>query len=398
VTSLEKPPERDFVVHGGGTFVLVSLLLGLAGGAVTVRAFVAEPARAYHSYLTAYVFVESVLIGTLGFVMIAHAANTTWPVVVRRLAEASMAALPLGLLLFVPLVFGLRHLYPWAAPEHFPEPVRGSLLRRRPFMNPEFFSLRAAGYLVIWSALALLLRGLSLALERGEAGVALSGRLRRWSYAGLVVVTLTVGFAGFDWLMSLDPEFASTMFGAYFVGTCLFGGVVWLILLAAAADAHGFSPPFAESHYHALGRLLLAFLIFLGYLAFFQYLLCWIGNKPDEIRYFLARSRGVYGWESLFLVVGHLFLPFFALLSFRLKRRRSRLVPVASWCLVAHYIHVHWLVTPYSPESGFSVLDLAALVAVTGLTLAFASALQRGKSAVPTLDPRYAASVAYRSR
>ncbi len=397
-TPQESARTHDFVVRGGGVFALVSLLVGLGGTAVMVPAFVSDPERAYHSYLTAYVFVASAVVGTLGFVMIAHAANTTWPVVMRRLGEATIAALPLVTLLFVPVLLGLRRLYPWMSPGAFPDPVRSALVHRQPFMNARFFTVRAAGYLVIWSLMSLRLRGLSLALDRGGTGAVISGRLRRMSYVGLVVLTITVAFAGFDWLMSLDAEFASTMFGAYFVGTCLFGGTAWLVLLLAAADMRGFSPPFDESHYHALGRLLLAFLIFIGYLAFFQYLLCWIGNKPDEISYYLARRHGAYGWESLFLVLGHLFLPFFALLSFSLKRRRRTLVPVAAWCLFAHYLHCHWLVTPTSPRPGFSWLDLAALAAVTGLTFAFASVLQRGKSAIPTLDPRYVASVAYRSR
>jgi hypothetical protein len=397
-TLRESAGPRDFVVRGGGVFALVSLLVGLAGSAVMVPAFASEPERAFHSYLTAYVFVVSSVVGTLGFVMIAHAANTTWPVVMRRLGEATIAALPLVTLLFVPLLFGLGRLYPWMSPDAFPDPVRRALVQRGTFMNARFFAVRTAGYLVLWSLLALRLRGLSLAVDHGGAGVMIAARLRRTSYVGLVVLTITTAFAGFDWLMSLDAEFASTMFGAYFVGTCLFGGTAWLVLLLALADSRGFSPPFDASHYHALGRLLLAFLIFVGYLAFFQYLLCWIGNKPDEVGYYLARRHGAYGWESLFLVLGHLFLPFFALLSFQLKRRRQSLLPVAVWCLFAHYLHVHWLVTPTSPRPGFSWLDLAALAAVSGLTFAFASVLQRGKSAIPTLDPRYAASVAYRSR
>jgi hypothetical protein len=188
------------------------------------------------------------------------------------------------------------------------------------------------------------------------------------------------------------------MFGAYFVAICLFGGTAWLVLLMVFADARGFSGPLDESHYHALGRLLLAFLIFLGYLAFFQYMLCWIGNKPDEVGFYLTRARGTYGWEALFLIVGHLFAPFFALLSFRLKRRSRPLALVAAWCLGSHYVHLHWLVTAESQTTGFHWLDLAALVAVTGLTLGAAILLQRGKSTVAVRDPRYAAALAYRSR
>jgi hypothetical protein len=391
------PGTAEFVVRGGA-FALVSLAVGLIASAIMIWAFLTEPVRAYHAYLTAYTFVLCILLGTLGFVMIAHAANTTWPVALRRLSEASMAGLPLLMLLFVPVVFGLRRLYPWMNPGLFPAPIERALEHRRAFMNPRFFTLRAAFYLGLWSFFGLRLRALSLAMERRGAREERSGHLRRTSYVGLVVVSVTAAFAAFDWLMSLSPEFASTMYGAYFIGLCLFGGTAWLVLLMAVAEARGFSAPLDESHYHAMGRLLLAFLIFLGYLAFFQFLLCWIGNKPDEISYYLARRRGIYGWESLFLILGQFFLPFLALLSFDLKRRRTRLAAVAVWCLVSQYVHVHWLVTADAAWGGTSFFDLVALVAVVALTFAFCTWLQRGKSAVAVADPRYAASLAYRSR
>ncbi|HSU39844.1 MAG TPA: hypothetical protein VLJ38_09750, partial [Polyangiaceae bacterium] len=268
---------RDFIARGGGGVALLALAAGALGMAVMVWAFRAEPARAYHSYLTAYVFAVTVPLGALGFTLIAHAANTTWPVAIRRLSEASMAVLPLFALLFVPVVVGAARLYPWAQARQWPEPLASVLAHRRAFMNPRAFTIRAGVYILIWSFFALRLRAVSLRMDTGANAVADSAGLRRLSYGGLVVTSVTVAFAGFDWLMSLAPEFSSTMFGAYFIGICLFAGTAWLVLLLAFADARGFSGPLDDSHYHALGRLLLAFLIFLGYLAFFQYLLCWIG-------------------------------------------------------------------------------------------------------------------------
>src|SRR4029078_6574830 len=112
---------------------------------------------------------------------------------------------------------------------------------RRVFMNPRFFTLRACVFLGVWSFIALRLRSSSLAMDAGKGGAQRSVALRRSSNAALIVTTLTVAFAGFDWLMSLSPEFASTMFGAYFIAMCLFGGSAWLVVLVAFADARGFS-------------------------------------------------------------------------------------------------------------------------------------------------------------
>jgi len=400
VSTVEAPgnAKRDFVVRGGGVAGALSLALGVSGSAVMIWAFRANPARAFHSYLTAYAFVLTVLLGCLAFVMIGHAANAIWPVAVRRLAEASLVGLPLLAILFVPVVAGAAWLYPWTRPSEYAGPVRRVLEARRSFMSTGFFAGRAAGYLVLWAVLGWLLRRWSLAMERRGQGERFAARLRALSYAGLPLGALTAAFAAFEWLMSLSPEFASTMFGAYFIGMCLLSGTAWLIVLVAFADSRGRAGPIAASHYHALGRLLLAFLIFLGYLAFFQFMLCWIGNKPAEISWYLARSRGVYAGESLFLVVGQLTLPLLALLSYRLKRQRATLAPLAAWCLASQYLHLHWLVTADSRVPGVHWLDLVALAAVGGLVFGFGLLQQRGEAAVAFADPRFAASFRYRSR
>jgi len=286
-------PESHFVVRGGGVTGAVSLATGAAASAVMVWAFGAQPARAFHSYLAAYAFVLTILLGCLAFVMIGHAANATWPVSVRRLAEASFAGLPLLALLFVPIALGATSLYPWTRPTAYAEPTRTVLEHRRAFMSPGFFAGRAAFYLVLWTALGTLLRGWSLAMERRADGGRYVSRLRNLSYAGLLSGGVTTAFAAFDWLMSLSPEFSSTMFGAYFIGMCLLAGVAWLVLVVAFADAHDRAGPVGSSHYHALGRLLLAFLIFIGYLAFFQFMLCWIGNLPAEVGWYLAQKRAL---------------------------------------------------------------------------------------------------------
>jgi hypothetical protein len=393
-----KSPAAEQILRGGGSSALVGLVLGAGGAAVMIWGFATHPAPAYRAYLTAYVFLLTLVLGCFAFAMISHAANTTWPVAMRRLSEASIAALPLLAVLFVPLIFGASTLYPWAEPERFGKSVRAVLEHRRPFMNRASFSLRAEAYLVFWSILALLLRGWSFAMERGESAGRYSTRLRRLSYVGLPLGAVTVAFAGFDWLMSLAPELASTMFGAYFISMCLFGGAAAMVLLLALAERGGFALGVSSSHYHALGRLLLAFLIFVGYLSFFQYLLIWIGNKPSEVKWFLERWRGHAAWVSVFLVIGHFALPFLALLSFRLKQRAATLAPIAAWCLFSQYLHVHWIVVTGSSEPYFDWFDLIALIAVAALSWAFCVWLQRGKPMVAFADPRYGDSVRYRSR
>ena len=387
------------VLRVPGWLGAITFSLGAIAFAATLWAFSAAPLRAYHSYLTAYAYALSVALGCIAFVAIAHAANTTWPVAVRRLPEAVAPALPVLALLFLPVLFGASALYPWANPARSPERVRHLLEHRQAFMNLPFFALRAGLYLAIWSGFALTLRQLSMAMERGADRARCATRLRRVSYAALPIMAVTSALSAFEWLMSLSPEFSSTMFGANWIAVCLFGGVAGTILLTGVIQrsATPLSAP-GPSHYSALGRLLFAFLIFLGYTMFFQYMLGWIGNRPSEAQWFLEHSRGEYYGTILFLIFGQFALPFVLLLSFQLKRRIRPLTWIASWCLLCQYVHVHWLVTPMSREPGYSLFDLTSLVAVLGLCSSVCLWAQRGKALEPLADPRYAETFHYESR
>lgn len=375
-------------------------LVGVAAWIPMLLGFFRDPLRAFHSYLTAYAYVLSAVLGSLGFVMIAHAANATWPVALRRLPEALAPAMPVLGLLFLPIVFGIRPLYPWAGINEFEPRVRELLLHRQAYMNPGFFVVRAAIFLLLWSSLALWLRGLSLAMDQhGADSHAVTRKLRRLSYAALPLMACTIALSGFEWLMSLSPEFSSTMFGALRISVCLFGGMACIIVLTGLAQRAG-QPLTAAgpSHYSALGRLLFAFLIFLGYVMFFQFMLVWIADRPSEAEWYVARGQGVYFGSSLFLVFGLFALPFFALLSFARKRRIRALAWIGAWCLASQYVLVHWLITPASREPGYSWLDALALVAVGCTTVSVCLWCQRGKSLVPVSDPRYAESISYQSR
>jgi hypothetical protein len=300
--------------------------------------------------------------------------------------------------LFVPVLLGVHWLYPWAHPADFAAPVRRILIHRQAAMNPGFFALRAALFLGLWSFMALGLRRQSFAMERGADVERCARRSRGLSYAGLPLVALSSGFAAFDWFMSLDAEFSSTMFGALWIALCLFAGIFSVILLVAACRRVADAPELGPSHYSALGRLLLAFLVFLAYCEFFQFMLCWIGDRPNEAQWFLRHSAGMYWGSVLFLIFGQLTIPFLFLLSYRLKRRPAPLTAIAAWCALCHYVHLHWLIVPQSTGAPLAWSDPLALIAVLSITAAFGLWLQRGKSLAAVADPRYLAAFEYQSR
>jgi hypothetical protein len=153
------------------------------------------------------------------------------------------------------------------------------------------------------------------------------------------------------------------------------------------------------SHYHALGRLLLAFTAFWGYIAFFQYMLIWIANRPAEGAWFVQRQ--VHAWRgiSVALVVGQFGVPFLALLSFRIKRSPTALALLACWIVAAHYVDAYWLVMPSLPGAGRpSWIDGGALLAMLGSAGLFGIGSLRGKALLPLGDPALAQAIEYESR
>ncbi|WP_437643359.1 hypothetical protein [Sorangium sp. So ce362] len=388
------------VFRGGRAIVTRSLGLALVGAVLLVAGAFVDRERLFYAYLAAYAYAVTTVVGALIFLMICHAMNATWPVAVRRLAEAIVGALPLLVVLFIPLLFGLDTLYgKWLRPESIgDEHVRAIVLHKQPYLNLPFFLVRTAIYFAVWLAFgALLLRG-SL---RGDASpaVADSGRLRTISVAGLPPVALTLSFASFDWLMSLAPTWISTMFPVYVFAGGFVAAIALLTVLAFAAERAGLLPGLRASHYYALGRLLLAFTIFWAYAAFFQFMLIWIANKPEEVEFYLHRSHGPWGPATLVLVLARFVIPFAILLNYRIKRRPAWLSAVAAWILLAHYLDMHWLVAPEASgaRAPFHWLDLAALLAVVGPCVAFVALRLRGKPLAPINDPALPAAFRYES-
>jgi hypothetical protein len=350
-----------------GRFVALGLaaaLLGFAGVALGVHEDVRQAA---FSYLFAYAFTLSLSLGALTLVMTGHAAGASWLVPIRRPLEALAAAIPLHAILFVPIAASLPELYPWARP-HAPTPRDG-------FLEPGFFLARSAFYLGVWSLLGLL-------LWRGGP------RARAVSAVGFPALGLTVMFAAFDWLMSLEPEWSSTIYGA----TYWAGGVLAALALAQVVafswQRRGLLT-LSPSHHHAIGKLLLTLVIFWAYLSFAQALIVWIANIPRETAWYLARTQGGAGLLLVAIGLGKFAVPFFALLSRSVKRRGDLLALVSGTIILAHALDVSWLVFPAlgGASPGPHALDVAALAAVLGTTLAGVGFLLRGVTATPVEDP-----------
>jgi len=385
--------------QGGRRAIARASLVAAIGLGLTFAGGLADPRRALQSYLVAYVYWAGIALGALIVNMAFQAGKARWYVVVRRVLEGIPLSGPLFLVLFVPIALGMARLFPWVDTSGLDEELRRLAEHRRPYLNVPFFLARAAVYFGVWILVAHLLFRWSVRQD-AERGIRLTALQRRLAAGALPAVGLVMTFAAFDWQMSLDLRFYSTIFGVYFFAGSFLSAFAVLVLAVHRTRAEGHPGALVNAdHWHSLGKWLLAFVAFWGYIAFSQYLLIWIANLPEEVPWYIARSRG--GWRpvGIFLVVFQFLVPFFALLSRDLKRSPRALVAVAGYLLVVHYVDVYWVMMPaLRGDAGAPApwwTDLTALVGVGAAALAFVVWRLQGHAAVPVGDPYLEDSLRY---
>ena len=322
----------------------LAALAGLAGLAVCVAVGVFWPNRLWPAYLVAFLFWSGIATGCLGITMLHHLVGGSWGLPVRRLLEAGAMTMPALALLFVPLTFGLKTLYRWAVASEVSADL--ALKHKAIYLNENAFLIRAGVYFTIWTAFAYALTRLSYRQDRGDSTDA-KWWLQSLSGPGLVLLFLTASFAAIDWVMSLEPDWYSTIFGAMLIvgeGLATFAFMIIVAALLARTDEmEGVATP---GRMQDLGNLLLAFVMFWAYMAFSQFLIIWCGNLAEEIPWYLRRTRGGWQYVALALIVFHFFVPFGFLLFRETKRGAGLLLGVALAIVAMHLVDLTWLVLP----------------------------------------------------
>jgi hypothetical protein len=382
-------------LHGLERYQRPALLVGTAALAVCVVGAFFAPAQFFRSYLFAFLFWTGVALGCMAIAMLHHVTGGAWGLPIRRPLESGTRTLPLMLLLFLPLLLGARRIYEWADPAAV---ARDPILRHKSlYLNLPFFTGRALLYFAAWLALAYFLNRWSL--EQDSTGPQpIARRLQLLSSAGLVAWGLTVTFASIDWAMSLEAHWFSTMYGVLFIagqGLTAFAFIVVVLVLLAG------TPPLAgyvrERHYHDLGKLMLAFVMFWAYVSFSQYLIIWAGNLPEEIPWYLRRLQGGWGWVGLALIVFHFLLPFLLLLPASANRNPRILAGVAGLVLFMRLVEVFWLTQPAFAGSRFRLhwMDVLVPIGVGGIWLAVFLWQLGKRPLLPVNDPEMLQAVAH---
>lgn len=351
--------------------------------------------RFLFAYLLNFSYLLALALGALFFVILQHLTRAGWSVVVRRLAEGVTAVLPFLAVLAVPVVLGLHQLYHWSDAEVV---AQDHLLQgKAPYLNGPFFVARLVVYFAIWTILARFFVARSVAQDAtGDGEISLL--LQRRAAPAMIAFALTTTFAAFDLLMSLDPHWFSTIFGVYFFAGAIVSFVALLIVITRALQGAGFLVhAITVEHYHDLGKLLFAFTVFWAYIAISQFMLIWYANLPEETGWFLRRQTNGWQWIGLALILGHFLVPFAALLGRQPKRNPRMLALAAVWQLAMGWVDVFYLVGPEA-EVGHAmprVVDLALLIGLGGLAVAYAVRMMMRRSLIAERDPRLEESLLF---
>ncbi len=320
---------------------------------------VTDSARAWGGLLTASLFGITLALGGSVFIAINGVSGARWWEPVKPSASAVSALLPIpAATLVATLLLGLGALYPWVHSAH-EDPV---IAAKAAWLNPPLFLARALIVLLLWLGLGSVLRS-RLA---GASDPASSGRFTRISAVFLVLLGPTLSVAFWDWAMSLEPKWFSTMFAVYWFSGIYLGGIAAVALLALRRERHGERPVrLTDAVRHDLGKLLFAFSLFWGYIWFSQYLLIWYSNLPEETPHFALRLSG--GWSTLFWLnpILNFAVPFVVLMSERAKKSRAVLAQVSIVVLLGRWIDAYLQVGPaVGPLPGFPIYAVATSVAL----------------------------------
>ena len=400
-TKLLTPANTSLPTGSARTLSIVLLAAGALAVALTVlgAALGDETSKkvAVASYHVGFLFVLGLTLGSTFLVMILHQVNAGWTATVRRQLENVMSLTPVCLALFIPIAIMAPTLFHWMDPQH----TAGDALyeAKQAYLNRPFFYMRAVVYFALWIGLTQRLYRLSV-VQDTDGDRWRTAKARRLSSYGLLIMAFTTAFAGFDWMMSLDYHWFSTMFGVYFFAGFTSAAIslcaLLLVILRRAGKLDGLV---THEHLHDVGKLMFVFVVFWAYIAFSQYFIIWYGNIPEETMWFQVRRTDLWMPYSIALAFGRFIIPFVILIPRPWRRSPRILAVVAVWLLAFHALDMFWVVRPTVEDGavGFGWLDFAAIAGPICLFFGILARRIASHPLIPMNDPRLDEAVEHKN-
>ncbi len=385
--------ESDYMIPSNNVGKL-AITVGVIGILLSVLGYTQDHQRFFFAYLVAYAFWTTISLGALFFLLMHHVTGAAWSVSFRHVVESIASAIPLLAVLWIPVGFGIHDLYHWSDVALVAQDKM--LTMKAPYLNTTFFVIRTVIYFLIWGFISHKL----ISISRRTKSMQEIASMRKVSAVSTVFYAITVSFAMFDWLMSLDPHWYSTIYGVYLFGGAYLNGIAMIILTIAVLKGQNLLlSEVTPEHNQDLGKLLFGFVVFWAYISASQYFLIWYGNIPEETIWFRHRWEGTWKIFSLLLLTTGFLLPFFILMFRAVKRNLILLATMALVILVSHWMDLHWNVMPELHREGVKLnwMDLSTMMAVGGLFFWRVWAVLSGRSVLPVHDPMLEKSLSHKN-
>ena len=368
---------------GIARFQRPALIVGILGLAASAVGWFLNPVEFFRSWLTSYLFWFSIVAGSLAVLMLQYITTGEWGLMIRRPLGAAARTMIWMAIFFIPIAIGLKSIYPWMAPDFFSH--EHQIAHKAFWLNWKRYGVFTLIYFGCWILWAWRIRALSLQFYKDRSPFTNLAR-NRWAGSGLPMIVLTLTFCSMDWMMSLEPNWSSTMYGITFLVGCGLSSLAFVtFFLSRLATTDAMQGILKPSHLRDLGNLLLAFVMFFAYVSFSEYLLIWYANLHEEIPHYIARQHGVWGFLAILIIVFHFFLPFFMLLMRPIKDRAGTIGVVTVIILVMRYVAIYWTVAPswYGDQFHYSIWSPTSLIGIGGVWIwAFIEQL-KGQTIIP---------------
>lgn len=365
-----KEKNFTFVLMGIG---LLSLLYGLFSHDVS-------GARFWGNILLESLFFTFIALGAVFFMSLQYVAQAGWSIVVKRIYEAIGTFMPYGLLvIFIVIVASAisgahgSHdiVYHWMEKGiHDPKSANYDelLTKKSPYLNVPFMLLRTVLICGIWIYLAMQMRKRSIESDLTNDYLSLHFKNLMTAAVYIIFFGITEQMLAWDWVMSIDGNWHSTLFGWYLFDDMWLTGVIATILITLHVKRKGLLPNVNTNHLHNLGLWMFALSVLWGYLWFFQFMFYWYTDIPDEVVYFQLRIDH-YRWLFWIMFIINLLLPLIGLMTRDAKRNRGFLMFIGITILVTHWIDAYVWVMPGSvgTEWHIGIPEIGTLVGFAGL-------------------------------
>ncbi len=384
----KKELPSNFVKFGYAAFV--------AGLVLVILSLFVDNVRSAFSGVMLLMFVASIGVGSLFWIVAEYLSGAVWSTPFRRVAEFLGAVLFVLPVIALPAYFNMHDIFHWTHQEvvksdHY-------LSAKAPYLNVPFFTIRSIVFIGIWVLFYYLITKNSR-LQDSTKDQNLTRKNIKLSAVFVPLFALSITFFAIDWLMSLEPHWFSTIFGVYyFAGTVLAAMAAITYIVVTLSEKGYFFEGVKADHYYSFGALLFGFVNFWAYIAFSQFLLIWYANLPEETIWYLQRWEGYWMYFSIALIFIHFIIPYFGLLAQPSKMSPKRLKFMSLWILFAHFFDIMWMTMPTYQEFGYipGWIELGYALFAIGLILVVFNWKASKENLVPVGDPKLKRGINFR--